>query len=56
MERLFISLIMKKEKGVTYDIRSKDPSGGRFRQSKGDVGINTINLWYMVVPWVVLRI
>jgi hypothetical protein len=46
----------EKEKGVTYDIKSKDPSGGRSLQSKGDVGRSTIVPWYMVVPWVVLRI
>jgi hypothetical protein len=55
MEILLISLSTKKE-GVAYDIKSKDPSGEQSLQSKEDVGKSTIVPWYMVVPWVVLRI
>jgi len=55
MEILFISSVNEGKEG-TYDIGSRDPSEGRFLQSKGDVGRSTIVLWCMVVPWVVLKI
>ena len=55
MEILFISSV-NEGKEDTYDIGSRDPSGGRFLQSKEDVGKSTIVPWCMVVPWVVLTI